>query len=95
MPPDVSAAEAPQRELQQLREEHAVLLELLTLDRAALRTFMAVAARTLIHVRALLARPVRESEPYLKTLALLRARYGQLLQRAPGRAAGRQVSFGR
>jgi len=82
VPPDMNAAEAPQRELQQLREEHAVLLELLTLDRTALRTFMAVAARTLIHVRALLARPVRESEPYLKTLALLRARYAQLLQRA-------------
>ncbi len=82
MPPDVNATETPQRELQQLREEHVVLLELLTLDRAALRTFMAVAARTLIHVRALLARPVRESEPYLKKLALLRARYAQLLQRA-------------
>src|SRR5258706_8563062 len=82
VPPDVNATETPQRELQQLREEHVVLLELLTLDRAALRTFMAVAARTLIHVRALLARPVRESEPYLKKLALLRARYAQLLQRA-------------
>src|SRR5258706_3147886 len=82
VPPDVNATETPQRELQQLREEHVVLLELLTLDRTALRTFMAVAARTLIHVRALLARPVRESEPYLKKLALLRARYPQLLPRA-------------
>jgi signal transduction histidine kinase len=80
--PEAIAAEAPQRELQQLREEHAVLLELLTLDRTALRNFMAVAARTLIHVRALLARPARESDAYLKKLALLRARYSQLLQRS-------------
>ena len=78
----MNAAEIPQRELQQLREEHAVLLELLTLDRTALRRFMAIAARTLIHVRALLGRPAREPEPYLKKLALLRARYAQLLQRA-------------
>ena len=78
----MNAAETPQRELQQLREEHAVLLELLTLDRAALRSFMAIAARSLIHVRALLARPAREPEVYLKKLALLRARYAQLLQRA-------------
>ncbi len=78
----MSASEIPQRELQQLREEHAVLLELLTLDRTALRSFMAVAARTLIHVRALLARPAREPATYLKKLALLRARYAQLLQRA-------------
>jgi hypothetical protein len=78
----MNAAETPQRELQLLREEHAVLLELLTLDRAALRSFIAVAARTLIHVRALLGRPAREPEPYLKKLALLRARYSQLLQRA-------------
>jgi signal transduction histidine kinase len=78
----MNAAEIPQRELQQLREEHAVLLELLTLDRTALRSFMAAAARSLIHVRALLARPARESGVYLKKLALLRARYAQLLQRA-------------
>src|SRR5260221_3821652 len=78
----MSASEIPQRELQQLREEHAVLLELVTLDRTALRIFMAVAARTLIHVRALLARPAREPATYLKKLALLRARYAQLLQRA-------------
>jgi signal transduction histidine kinase len=82
VPPDMTSADTPQRELQQLREEHAVLLELLTLDRTALRNFMAVAARTLIHVRALLARPARENDEYLKKLALLRARYSQLLQRA-------------
>src|SRR5258707_13809729 len=81
-PSEMSASDTPQRELQQLREEHAVLLELLTLDRTALRTFMAVAARTLIHVRALLARPARESEPHLKKIALLRARHPQPLQGA-------------
>src|SRR5258708_2553315 len=81
-PSEMSASDIPQRELQQLREEHAVLLELLTLDRTALRSFMTVAARTLIHVRALLARPAREPGLYLKKLALLRSRYAQLLQRA-------------
>src|SRR5258708_17444478 len=81
-PSEMSASDIPQRELQQLREEHAVLLELLTLDRTALRSSMTVAARTLKHVRAPLARPAREPGLYLKKLALLRSRYAQLLQRA-------------
>lgn len=71
-----------QRELQQLREEQALLLELLAVDQLGLRRFMAAAARTLTRVRTQLLRRAREPALFQKKLSRLRMLYGQLARQA-------------
>ena len=86
MLPETAGAEGDgdnlQRELQQLRDEHAMLIELLKVDRGALRAFMSMAARTLIRVRAQLHVRAREPALFRRKLGRLRAMYAQLLRRA-------------
>lgn len=74
-------AEAVQRDLQQLRDEHALLAELLRVERVALANFMAYAARTLARARNQLRRRAREPEEFQHKLARLHKLYAQLLRR--------------
>jgi len=82
MQPEQSSSEATQLELTRLREEHTQLAELLQVDRAALRNFMAYAARTLTRVRTLLAQRAREPEQFVAKLGRLHAHYSQLLRQS-------------
>lgn len=74
-------AESVQRDLQQLRDEHALLAELLRVDRRALANFMAYAARTLSRVRTQLQRRAREAEQFEHKLTRLHQLYSRLLRR--------------
>jgi signal transduction histidine kinase len=73
--------ESVQRDVRQLRDEHALLAELLRVDRVALANFMAYAARTLARVRAQLQRRAREPEQFQHKLARLHQLYARLLRR--------------
>jgi signal transduction histidine kinase len=77
---DSSESIAP--ELQQLRDEHALLAELLRIDRVALVNFMTYAARTLARVRIQMQRRTHEAEQFQDKLNHLHKLYGQLLRRA-------------
>lgn len=77
---DSSEPVAP--ELQQLRDEHALLAELLRVDRRVLVNFMAYAARTLRRARIQLQRRTHESEQFLDKLNRLHRLYARLLRRA-------------
>ena len=77
---DSSESVAP--ELQQLREEHALLAELLRIDRVALVNFMNFAARTLARVRIQMQRRTHEAEQFRDKLNRLHRLYGRLLRRA-------------
>lgn len=68
-------------ELQRLRDENALLGELLQVNRTALRNFLAYAARTLTRARALLQQRAREPDQFQLKLARLHALYAQLQQR--------------
>jgi signal transduction histidine kinase len=87
MQPDMDTAElatpelAPP-ELARLRDENALLGELLQVDRMALRNFMAYAARTLTRVRMLLQQRAREPGQFQHKLERLHSHYAQLLRRA-------------
>ena len=78
----MGSCETFQPDLQQLREEHALLVELLRVDRAALKDFMAYAARTLGRVRVQLQRRTHEAEAYEDKLDCLHRLYRRLLRRA-------------
>jgi two-component system chemotaxis sensor kinase CheA len=82
MLPEADHSAATERELQQLRTEQELLLELLQVDRTALRDFMSFAARTLTRLRTLLHRRAREPERFRRKLERLRAHYAQLHRRA-------------
>ncbi|HEV7432516.1 MAG TPA: ATP-binding protein [Steroidobacteraceae bacterium] len=69
-------------ELQQLRDEHALLAELLRVDRVALANFMAYAARTLARARSQLQRRTHEPEQFQDKLDRLHKLYSRLLRRA-------------
>src|SRR5579862_7295247 len=60
-----------QRDVQQLREEHAMLGELLRIERVSLANYMAYAARTLARTRSQLQRRAREPEQFQNKLARL------------------------
>jgi chemotaxis protein histidine kinase CheA len=74
--------ESLQRDVQQLRDEHALLAELLRVDRLALANFMSYAARTLARVRTQLQRRAREPEQFQHKLARLHQLYARLLRRS-------------
>jgi signal transduction histidine kinase len=78
----MGSGEPAARELQQLREEHALLAELLQVDRIGLRNFMAFAARSLTRARTLLLQRTREHAAYQRKLSRLQGLYRQLQQRA-------------
>jgi len=80
--PDTEGHERLQRELQQLRDDQALLLELLAVDRARLQRFMAGAARTLTRVRGQLLRRAREPALFQRKMARLRSLYRQLARQA-------------
>jgi hypothetical protein len=82
MLPEADIAESAQTELGRLRDENALLGELLQVDRAALRNFMAYAARTLTRVRTLQQQRAREPEQFQRKLERLHSHYAQLLRRA-------------
>lgn len=69
-------------ELQQLRDEHALLAELLRIDRPALANFMAYAARTLARARIQMQRRTREPAQFQDKLERLHRLYARLLRRA-------------
>ncbi len=69
-------------DLQQLRDENALLAELLRVDRAKLRDFMAFAARTLSRARVQLQRRTHEVEAYQDKLECLHRLYRRLLRRS-------------
>ena len=77
---DSSDSVAP--ELQQLRDEHALLAELLRVDRVALVNFMAYAARTLARARIQMQRRTHEPEQFQDKLNRLHKLYARLLRRA-------------
>jgi chemotaxis protein histidine kinase CheA len=70
-----------QRDVQQLREEHALLGELLRVERVSLTNFMAYAARTLARTRSQLQRRAREAEQFQNKLTRLHRLYARLLRR--------------
>src|ERR1700674_5478370 len=82
MPPDMEENERLQREVQQLRDEQALLLELLAVEPVGLRRFMAAAARALIRVRTQLLRRAREPALFHRKIRRLRALYAQLARQA-------------
>jgi signal transduction histidine kinase len=82
MLPEMDTTETVQAELMRLRDEHALFGELLQVDRAALRNFMAYAARTLTRVRALQQLRAREPGQFQRKLERLHSHYAQLLRRA-------------
>jgi len=71
-----------QPELQQLRDENALLAELLQVDRVALADFMAYAARILARARSQLQRRTHEPEQFQDKLSRLHKLYTRLLRRA-------------
>lgn len=82
MPPDADTSSVTICELQQLRAEHELLLELLNVDRTALRAFMMLTARTLTRVRTQLHQRAREPEHFQRKLSHLCTQYAQLQRRA-------------
>jgi signal transduction histidine kinase len=82
MLPEMDDAGPAQPELERLRDENALLGELLQIDRTALRNFMAYAARTLTRVRTLQQQRAREPGQFQRKLERLHSHYAQLLQRA-------------
>jgi signal transduction histidine kinase len=78
----MECAESVVPELQQLRDEHALLAELLRIDRSALVNFMTYAARTLARVRIQMQRRTHEADQYQGKLDRLHSLYGRLLRRA-------------
>lgn len=82
MSADALEQERLQREVLQLRDDQALLIELLAIDQARLRRFMAVAARTLSRVRAQLVRRAREPALFARKIARLRMLYRQLMREA-------------
>lgn len=82
MLPEAEIAAGAQAELVRLRDENALLAELLQVDRIALRNFMAYAARTLTRVRALQQQRARQPEEFRRKLERLHSHYVQLLRRA-------------
>ena len=74
-------SESVQRDLQQLRDDHALLAELLQVERVALANFMSYAARTLARTRIQLQRRAREPEEFQDKLARLCKLNTQLLRR--------------
>ena len=77
----MDSSETLSPDVQQLREENALLAELLQVRRVALANFMAHAARTLARVRRHLQRRTREPEEFQEKLARLHRLYAQLLRR--------------
>ncbi len=75
-------AEPTAPELLRLRDEHALLGELLQVDRTALRNFMTYAARNLTRVRTLLQQRAREPGQFQLKLERLHTHYAQLLRRS-------------
>ena len=71
-------------ELQQLRDENALLGELLRVDRLALSNFMAYAARILARALTQLQRRTHEAEQFQDKLNRLHTLYTRLLRRAAG-----------
>ncbi len=69
-------------ELQQLRDENALLAELVRIDRVALGNFMAYAARILVRGRIQLQRRTHEPEQFQDKLNRLHKLYTRLLRRA-------------
>ncbi len=83
MQPDIDiTADCVHSELARLRDENALLGELLQVDRTALRNFMTYAARTLTRVRALQQQRAREPDQFERKLERLHSCYAQLLRRA-------------
>ncbi|MDE2218868.1 MAG: hypothetical protein KGL25_11415 [Gammaproteobacteria bacterium] len=82
MLPETDTAVAAHPELLRLRDENTLLGELLRVDRAALRNFMAFAARTLTRVRLQLQQRAREPAQFQRKLERLHIHYAQLLRRA-------------
>jgi signal transduction histidine kinase len=78
----MDSSESVTPDVQQLREENALLGELLQVERLALANFMACAARTLARVRGHLQRRTRELAEFQEKLARLHKLYVQLLRRA-------------
>jgi signal transduction histidine kinase len=78
----MGSEESVQPDLQQLRDEHALLAELLRVERASLVNFMAYAARTLARARIQLQRRTHEPEQFLDKLNRLHRLYARLLRRA-------------
>ena len=70
------------QELQQLRYEQALLVDLLNVDRSQLRLFMATAARALTRVRSLLHQRAREPELYRHKLMRLHTQCARLQRHA-------------
>ena len=81
---EIADAPAPESELQHLRAEHGLLVDLLNVDRTKLRIFMTVAARALTRVRTQLHQRAREPDLFLKKLACLHTLYAQLHRQALG-----------
>jgi two-component system chemotaxis sensor kinase CheA len=69
-------------ELTVLREECAQLTELLRVERGALRSFMVLAARTLLRVRSLLLQRAREAGQFRRKLRRLQSALERLARRA-------------
>ncbi len=65
-----------------MRDEHALLAELLRVDRVALANFMAYAARTLARARSQLHRRTHEPEQFQDKLNRLHKLYSRLWRRA-------------
>lgn len=82
MLPEMDNTDAAQPELERLRDENALLGELLQVDRTALRNFMTYAARTLTRVRTLQQQKAREPPQFQRKLERLHSHYAQLLRRA-------------
>ena len=82
MLPDMNYTEPSAPELLRLRDENALLGELLQVDRTGLRNFMTYAARTLTRVRAQLQQRTREPGEFHAKLNRLHALYSQLLRRS-------------
>ncbi len=78
----MSSPEPVPPDLQQLRDEHALLAELLRVDRASLVNFMAYAARTLARVRIQMQRRTHEPEQFQDKLDRLHRLYARLRRRA-------------
>lgn len=76
------AYDAVAPELLSLRDEHALLAELLRIERVALLNFMGGAARTLARVRTQMQRRTHETEQFDAKLDRLLALYSRLLRRA-------------
>jgi len=78
----MGSIETLQPDLQLLRDEHALLVDLLKVERTTLRNFMAFAARTLNRARVQLQRRTHDTEAYDDKLESLHHLYRRLLRRA-------------